>query len=155
MYSNSLVLYFSMKCQMTASSRTCWTSTTSPLEWWPTSWGRLPTKTSNAHVHQCTQRSLIHADIRRRSYTNIQPHTSSGVVLTVWRSVTISLHHLYYLFFILFYQFKPTHQRLLVNKLTGQERARIKNRGWWRIFTILFMSSEVTVRSVRGADYET
>lgn len=42
-----LMLCFSMMCQTTASSRTCWTSTTSQPEWWPTSWGRLPTKTSN------------------------------------------------------------------------------------------------------------
>lgn len=44
-------LCFSMRCRTTASSRTCWTSTTSQPEWWPTSWGRLPTKTSNPETH--------------------------------------------------------------------------------------------------------
>lgn len=68
----------------------------------------------------------MHTEVTNtRRHQEVQLHKYTGAHILGGRthSVTISLHYLYYLFFILFYQFKPTHQRLLVNKMTGQELA--------------------------------
>lgn len=63
------------------------------------------------------QMSLIHAEEEAQLHTYTDAHVLSGCTHSVTQC------NLQFILFILFYQFKPTHQRLLVNKMTGPELA--------------------------------